>query len=321
MPRLLARCTLVAALGSPAPALALPWWVPDEPTAVALDRALADVWPEHPVEVVAGEPHGEGLHYDGTALVLVGPDRVWRQESPPDPRVLALLARSWSRRIASLEADWVPAPPEPVEPEPAEEVPAPPRQLGLHLGVGARDAASESGFVEGPRFLIGLQRGPLWGELDLFVAAAGSQWASSLDQTLAAIAATGTESTEVHYLRDTSTLSVVAGWDPGAARTSSAPLRAGPLLVGGLTARRYLVHTLVLDEDRFSVVRGDGAGLAAGIALGAGVSAWHRSGVGVRLAVADRICAAIPADTWYGSGLRNEATLYLDVLFVTGAAP
>src|SRR5689334_6919785 len=74
-----------ACLAVPGTASALPWWVTDPTVAADVETELHRLWPDAPVEVtlVAVLPtEGEGLAYDGTALLLRrGDEPPLRQEA------------------------------------------------------------------------------------------------------------------------------------------------------------------------------------------------------------------------------------------------
>jgi hypothetical protein len=280
-----------------APASALSWWVPTDADADALRAALATAWPAGPIEVVVGPPAGEGLSYDGTALVLVEPEGVRRQPATADWATLVLLARSWTLTGETGDLGWVPPVPEIVpEPEP-DDVPVPEPEVRVPLawtwdfGAGLRDSWRESGHLEGPRLVARAWHGLLVLEADGYLATSTWSKTSGIDRTLLAIIGTDPDGrAELTQRIDTGTIATLAGIGPGPILAGPHHARIGPFVSAGLELRRTTERTLILtdasDADTLKVVldpssaawRG-GPLVHAGLEAGAGPTA-------VRLGVA-----------------------------------
>lgn len=138
-------------------AWAIPWWVPDAPTADAVREDLARFWPEGRVEIVVG-PHpdgGRGVWYADGTLTLTTAERTWTQPSPDDPATWVVLARSWSQQIAAADAMVVPPPSR----KPPPKLDDPDTLDGLRPGAAVRRWEAMFGYQADSDFPFGGPRG------------------------------------------------------------------------------------------------------------------------------------------------------------------
>lgn len=127
-------------------AAATTWWVRDGDEAAALSAALAEVWPEHRVDIEIGSVESDldpvYLYVEDGVLVLVAPPNPIRKADVSDWPTRAVLARSWLRQVvvaAPLPPVMPPVMPPLAEPDaPAPESPAGGPWVTLLFGSGSR---------------------------------------------------------------------------------------------------------------------------------------------------------------------------------------
>ncbi len=212
---------LLAALLWTPPAMALDWWVQDEPERQALDAALAELWPIGEVDLRSGEPPAEGdavwLEQDTLVLRLDGATR--RAEQVGDPATQVVLVRSWLEASPGLP----PPPPPPPPPRYGPGTWAPHQLHAPHLLPGAG--------------------GSVGAELSVGAAATGSLDTDPLEGAAKGYAPVVSGAAAIGRVRANATVWNI--WEPERSH--------GPMGVAGFSV-------LVVDRDRWRIAPWLGAG-------------------------------------------------------------
>ena len=250
----------------PSTAWALPWYVGSPDDASALRAALAELWPDAPVEVVEERAlPGDALTLeDGVLRWVVGGEH--REAAVADLPTAVVLARSWLR----ADPTWPGTAPEPVAPPAPEPVPVPVERptWSAGIGVGAWDGVTTGRFVDGVRLGARAARAGLTLEGVAAFSAGGFAAVSSLDRRLAELTDGATVSPPV----DAFTGTLLATLGPPPATTAW----VAPRGVAGVELRQAVPRTVVatgagvevrLPEDR---VWGGGPVLGGAVEGGVG---------------------------------------------------
>lgn len=281
---------------APAPALALPWAVPDASTQVELSTALDAVWQGHDLEVTTELPTPEVDHLEllDDRILLFAAGRRYERLWDGDLQTAALLARTWLRELRVADGGWIPdLPPTLLAPVSLEQgatavTPTEPTRpkIPVHgqLGLGLRMAPTSGLAIDGPRVTAALRRGVWSGEVAVFAAAGSYLRQTQLDREL------GKLDLDEAYSSYLDVFTVQANAELAVPPPSSG-MQGGPVAIAGAELRRSVLRqvTAVDDGSQRVELSPDVDQLDVGPVIGAGFDFWLHPSVRLRALAVDRV--------------------------------